>query len=347
MRPWTAQSARVQVAELLRLQWGHGLAAVDGCTCIPSHACAPRASMGPRPCGRGRRRCRRRRGGHVPASMGPRPCGRGRPCRRSGFGRSGCCFNGATALRPWTASPRPCTRSFPLRFNGATALRPWTADVGEQFFADGSVLQWGHGLAAVDGAARPRHARRRPASMGPRPCGRGRLGDGRRRRGAGQLQWGHGLAAVDGRQRKRDGPPLPRFNGATALRPWTDFVIDVPTPMAIGLQWGHGLAAVDGLGRAPLSHSATCFNGATALRPWTAGNDARAHAPAATLQWGHGLAAVDGDRHRKRGGCRRQLQWGHGLAAVDGRCAAPPSCSIRGFNGATALRPWTVKISTA
>ena len=84
------------------------------------------------------------------------------------------CFNGATALRPWTAvhaealhcgenasmGPRPCGRG----------RSDWAADC-----ADAAQLQWGHGLAAVDGGvACPRAGA--PA----------------------QLQWGHGLAAVDG-----------------------------------------------------------------------------------------------------------------------------------------------------
>ena len=36
------------------------------------------------------------------------------------------------------------------------------------------------------------------------------------------------------------------FNGATALRPWTECGIVCPLAVVGGLQWGHGLAAVDG-----------------------------------------------------------------------------------------------------
>ena len=39
---------------LLSLQWGHGLAAVDGRTSMWSDVSVMPASMGPRPCGRGR-----------------------------------------------------------------------------------------------------------------------------------------------------------------------------------------------------------------------------------------------------------------------------------------------------
>ena len=36
------------------------------------------------------------------------------------------------------------------------------------------------------------------------------------------------------------------------------------------------------------------------------------------------------------------LQWGHGLAAVDGDAGREGAVAGTGFNGATALRPWTV-----
>ena len=79
MRPWTATAGSSKAATAAKLQWGHGLAAVDGCegqrrhewmreelqwghglaavdgaACRAEAAGAARASMGPRPCGRGR-----------------------------------------------------------------------------------------------------------------------------------------------------------------------------------------------------------------------------------------------------------------------------------------------------
>ena len=108
-------------------------------------------------------------------------------------------------------------------------------------------LQWGHGLAAVDGTRRSTVAVRRAgfngatalrpwtaATGGGKPVGRTRL------------QWGHGLAAVDGEAAQ------------ATLRARHE------------LQWGHGLAAVDGNAWRSLWKQTTCFNGATALRPWTA-----------------------------------------------------------------------------
>ena len=60
------------------------------------------------------------------------------------------------------------------------------------------------------------------------------------------------------------------FNGATALRPWTDRQVGICRTSVFELQWGHGLAAVDG------------------------GCNAKKEGKPHELQWGHGLAAVDG-----------------------------------------------------
>ena len=237
----------------------------------PAARPARRASMGPRPCGRGRRRGRGHHRPNEQASMGPRPCGRGRLS-----GRQAC-----EIVRQASMGPRPCGRGRRVRRRHARPRR-W-ASMGPRPCGRGRLdlalvyepaavgLQWGHGLAAVDGdPPGRRHARRGRASMGPRPCGRGRT----------RPQAGHGRAA--------------RFNGATALRPWTARAAGAhkgaycasmgPRPCGRGrtgaarwfwrgiqkLQWGHGLAAVDGVG-----------GGLTAMPPLT-------------LQWGHGLAAVDG-----------------------------------------------------
>ena len=301
--------------------------------------------MGPRPCGRGRASPTRQGRAATLASMGPRPCGRG---RLPGGTRSCAClnrFNGATALRPWTAAHcgrappprsgfngatalRPWTGGRPesksrtrTSFNGATALRPWTEPKRARLSEKRNRLQWGHGLAAVDGP-------------GPGPTGTRRN----------ELQWGHGLAAVDGWS------PWPkcsaggsRFNGATALRPWTVALGPrrrPPHPASMGprpcgrgrnpsdrlalgdargLQWGHGLAAVDGAVRQARQANLISFNGATALRPWTGRSPCLAYGRICRLQWGHGLAAVDGRFNTGHPAAYPVLQWGHGLAAVDGR----------------------------
>ena len=196
LRPWTA-AAPCTCRSSAGLQWGHGLAAVDGTEPEPeppttwcfNGATALRpwtdrrqgadqarrpASMGPRPCGRGRAGMWRQTPGCWAASMGPRPCGRGRsnPARASASVWRG--FNGATALRPWTA-----VRARP-------GILPDVASMGPRPCGRGRVRR------------APRRRRGRRASMGPRPCGRGRLGFTARPCRAAALQWGHGLAAVDG-----------------------------------------------------------------------------------------------------------------------------------------------------
>ena len=200
--------------------------------------------------------------------------------------------------------PRPCGRGRLHELPHDERARDW--------------LQWGHGLAAVDGRARAARPRPRPgfngatalrpwtvvhflqhagdnhASMGPRPCGRGRPAACGRQAAIGPLQWGHGLAAVDGPACTAPTRSATSFNGATALRPWTAAPLAGFVVAVVVLQWGHGLAAVDGGGRCRLRRRRRCFNGATALRPWTA------------------------------------------------VVALGASHLVAGFNGATALRPWTV-----
>ena len=290
---------------MIGLQWGHGLAAVDGRSWRPARRGPCRASMGPRPCGRGRphqargvgrprrasmgpRPCGRgRRGPDAPsrrmawASMGPRPCGRGRPGDPTGGGRPRERFNGATALRPWTARPSRPARATRLGFNGATALRPWTAPepVSHQVL---NQVRFNGATALRPWTARyvDRRDGASVASMGPRPCGRGRTCLARARRRTTRC-----------------------FNGATALRPWTD------------------------RRKRPSSSCGTRgFNGATALRPWTAcrraGCPRRLPCPCASM------GPRPCGRGRLAGSCTDRVQ----------------ADLVRRFNGATALRPWTARL---
>ena len=77
-------------------------------------------------------------------------------------------------------------------------MRPWT-EAALRVKTVTLELQWGHGLAAVDGSAR--HIQWRIADklqwghgLAAVDGGVGVVADNRH----GQLQWGHGLAAVDG-----------------------------------------------------------------------------------------------------------------------------------------------------
>ena len=268
MRPWTDGSGRPAGGAGELLQWGHGLAAVDGWHAGPSRS----------------------------TSAG---------------------FNGATALRPWTGGccgrcpfaevasmgPRPCGRgrailpAFPAcggRLQWGHGLAAVDGSASHCAYALSVLLQWGHGLAAVDGQQGRGRAAVPSASMGPRPCGRGR-----------------------GSPQRPSTPGSPGFNGATALRPWTERRATI-----------HGPARMASMGPRPCGRGRSLAEAASRA--------------GAGLQWGHGLAAVDGCAARARVYRELQaLQWGHGLAAVDGA----PTCGCRrgrpGFNGATALRPWT------
>ena len=250
------------------------------------------------------------------ASMGPRPCGRGRTDTTPGL-TTDQCFNGATALRPWTASSACSSLARRHCFNGATALRPWTA-----------------------GRRRGR-ARQGLASMGPRPCGRGRRG--RQRASSFGFRASMGPRPC-GRGRRYDGAVkhcrYKRFNGATALRPWTAMTRAGSERSWHLLQWGHGLAAVDGKSAAPSHSSPTASMGPRPCGRGREDPDMTYDAPPA-LQWGHGLAAVDGPagftNPRRPSGFNGATALRPWTAAWRGNARN----NVHSFNGATALRPWT------
>ena len=258
--------------------------------------------------------------GHM-ASMGPRPCGRGRRAISAAVKAACACFNGATALRPWTGQRRRLPDS---RRPASMGPRPCGRGRGGRVYdyAGGAVvLQWGHGLAAVDG---PWMASTRSTSTS---CFNGATAlrpwtvasTGGLRVSSYELQWGHGLAAVDG-------VAACRLEQALEL-----------------LQWGHGLAAVDGARR----HRAPKEGARASMGPQPCGRGRRspctgfraaAGASMGPRPCGRGRidrpprpraapAASMGPRPCGRG--RRSFSW----SGMRGRS--------RSFNGATALRPWT------
>ena len=182
--------------------------------------------------------------------MGPRPLGRGRRWANS------------VSIRPSVD-----------RFNGATASRPWKTPVrvGRLSF----LLQWGHGLSAVEVGAWPDIVGD-SASMGPRPLGRGKLAV------TGSSAIGFNGATASRPWKIAGARPMRMsgigFNGATASRPWKpgDGYVECPIQQLM-LQWGHGLSAVERCPSRQHCASRSCFNGATASRPWkTSGPGAQA-----------------------------------------------------------------------
>ena len=229
------------------------------------------ASMGPRPFGRGRggavpapdgasvlqwgrdlsaaegRRRRRRRRRVASASMGPRPFGRGRLAPTGGRAWKCVCFNGAATFRPRKAIVEFYPMSLFASFNGAATFRPRKVGITKTIEQMTKGLQWGRDLSAAEGSPRPTEppapapasmgprpfGRGRPvhcpdwhwdrhASMGPRPFGRGRLAATQDGGSDYQLQWGRDLSAAEGSAR------------------------GVPRPTACLLQWGRDLSAAEG-----------------------------------------------------------------------------------------------------
>ena len=117
-------------------------------------------------------------------------------------GLSGPGFNGATAFRRWIRSGAlGCCARPPWCFNGATAFRRWILPTPPLVWRLHTELQWGHRLSAMDtSGGYARGISSIEASMGPPP-----FGDGYRAEVAAMpqtyrlLQWGHRLSAMDTR----------------------------------------------------------------------------------------------------------------------------------------------------
>ena len=142
----------VPVNQSFELQWGHGLSAVEISTpSAPSNISAGsfNGATAFQPWKFVRRRCRSLE--YPAASMGPRPFSRGNAIREGlnlrGVGRG---FNGATAFQPWKWFHVPLHMNNNNSFNGATAFQPWKWQRGKDRLAVAAMLQWGHGLSAVE-----------------------------------------------------------------------------------------------------------------------------------------------------------------------------------------------------
>ena len=132
------------------------------------------------------------------------------------------------------------------------------------------------------------------ASMGPRPLGRGNdVVPASDHDASAWLQWGHGLSAVE------------KIVLGQSVRP------------SRPLQWGHGLSAVE-MQHLHTKRPCCCFNGATSSRPWKRAT--RRHRDPIDM-------ASMGPRPLGRGNEASTADVGSGP---------------RSFNGATASRPWKI-----
>ena len=144
-------------------------------------------------------------------------------------------------------TPRP-RRPTSTRFNGATAFRPW-----KQVTIGGNVITLSN------------------ASMEPRPFDRGNVAESARLNflGAASMEprpFDRGNSGSNfGRCRCR-----PRFNGATAFRPWKRLGHGVAISTYNELQWSHGLSTVET--RADYRHIRHKQTASMEPRPFDRGN---------------------------------------------------------------------------
>ena len=320
---------RWRIIQRLSLQCGHGPKAVENC-------------IAPMPA----RASERLQWGH-----GRRPWRTARLSTPYSSASAG--FNAATARRPWRTQPLPQREPCPLHgFNGATARRPWRTCCSRRSRNAWHVaLQWGHGPKTVENPRSLRHGMRRSckasmrprpedrgeprlpirttppvqdsASMRPRPEDRGELLEPRRVQVArsSRLQCGHGPKTVENHASVASDMLTvlasmgPRPEGRGEPMP----VQTAPSPSRSRLQWGHGPKAVENSNMRRLTHG----NGRLAsMGPRPEGRGERRLDNVRTRD---SSRASMGPRPEGRGERRRRRQ----STAAD-----------RGFNGATARRPW-------
>ncbi len=254
------------------------------------------------------------------------------------------CGHGPKAVENGPTSPTGSSAG--SSFNAATARRPWRTHLHTGTRGPQNSLQCGHGPKAVENtspsspsggsgsgfnAATARRPWRTPA------LGQFRLGPV-------GLQCGHGPKAVENLRAEGVGPEQ---DGEASMRPRPE---------------GRGERS----GAAPARATSGCFNAATARRPWRTtsfiascdqclkasmrprpeGRGERTwrdrfiiHYHASMRPRPEGRGEPPMSLPRSRGSTR--LQCGHGPKAVENRRTRPRGTSPgRGFNAATARRPW-------
>ena len=177
-RPWRTFWRHMGCALSGTLQCGHGPKAVENSTTLGRR----QAPVDELQCGHGPKavenvHLRFQRHDVHRASMRPRPEGRGEPT--AGHGRYA--PSNTTSMRPrpeGRGEPRwpPRSRGGRSDFNAATARRPWRTILGRFLPPWPDELQCGHGPKAVENAGERRGPYwRLQTSMRPRPEGRGEL----------------------------------------------------------------------------------------------------------------------------------------------------------------------------
>ena len=302
------------------LQWGRDLSVAEGAGSRQPKAAGNRASMGPRPFGRGRLLPAPTLPERLAASMGPRPFGRGRPVRRRPGARAPRRFNGAATFQSRKDDPCP-----PGMHPGGASMGPRPCGRGRlvKLFCRRerlSLLQWGRDLSVAEGGARDRTGRG-PASFNGAATFRSRK-VGRYHDIDPALVRFNGAATFRSRKAFRTGAIDRRqagFNGAATFR--SRKVARSPEAILhpIMLQWGRDLSVAEGgdgtycwvvgrgasmgprpfgRGRIPAAppSGTGCggFNGAATFRSRKALPAAYSPHTAQRLQWGRDLSVAEG-----------------------------------------------------
>ena len=215
------------------------------------------------------------------------------------------CFNGAMASQPWILVYPPIIPPAPSRFNGAMASQPWIPPQHTVFRRLRSSLQWSHGLPAMD------------TSRGGSACLWPRV-----------LQWSHGLPAMD-------------TYAVSVIRIYNNWLqwshglpaMDTSAKVWAGarvawLQWSHGLPAMDTRRACTMTRAQRIAS----MEPWPPSHGyqrRRSTAPrsarASMEPWppSHGYDGVRG-----RQAVRFSLQWSHGLPAMDTSIQDRRNCQL-------------------
>ena len=175
--------------------------------------------------------------------MGPRPFGRG---MRTAVGRRPLRnrrFNGAATFRSRNAKAPGRSALRALRFNGAATFRSRNVRPGAQRPPRGRCFNGAATFRSRNGLLMDGGTGRRPASMGPRPFGRGMRAGIRSAKGRPLLQWGRDLSVAECRFPSRGG------------RSWGM------------LQWGRDLSVAECRGPPAITRRPRArFNGAATFR---------------------------------------------------------------------------------
>ncbi len=187
----------------LLLQWGHDLSVVESRVEPLAEPLVVRASMGPRPLGRG----------ISGRAVATRPSGPQlqwghdlsvvESCRSPAYGLPRSALQWGHDLSVVESDSVGRWTRADARFNGATTSRSWNPLWRRRCNARPGPLQWGHDLSVVESRARSRPASWARGFNGATTSRSWNPAAPRRHFPGVQLQWGHDLSVVESRSHPR------------------------------------------------------------------------------------------------------------------------------------------------